>query len=91
MDCCTYLFTVKPLLADPPKSDEPLYSDHIACPRLSYIETSSFGPSERRPPPTSLQRPQLLSPGDYKLIQKTSESDQDHAHETTPLNVYLYS
>ena len=26
--------TVKPLIADPPKSGQPLYSGHITCPRL---------------------------------------------------------
>jgi len=28
------MFTVKPLITDPPKSEQPLYSGRLTCPRL---------------------------------------------------------
>ena len=54
--------TVKPLIADPPKSGQPLYSGWLTCPRLIlYHRTNTLRTSKKRTPLNSEQWT-LISP-----------------------------
>ena len=69
--------TVKPLITDPPRSGQPLYSGRLTCPRLIFtIETNTFRTSEKRTPLNSEQRT-LIRPqrtlANTKLPPKTGQ------------------